>query len=58
MLLAGVANEQINGGHAQHEREAYHALHSMREQGVSTNMAALWYKRLTSMLTTRESNWK
>ena len=33
----------INGGHVQREREASHALHSMREQGVSTNMAALWY---------------
>ena len=44
-LLAGVTNERINGGHAQREREASHALHSMREQGVSTNMAALWYKR-------------
>ena len=33
--LAGVANERINSGHAQREREAFQALW---EQGALTNM--------------------
>ena len=40
--LAGVTNERINGGYAQREMEAFNALHIMREQGVSANMAASW----------------
>ena len=40
--LAWVANELINDGHEQHEREASRARHNMWDNDVPTNMVSSW----------------